>query len=349
MKRYDIRFRSKPLPPETVDKYRNFDGLLKGANLNPPTASNGSWSVFAGLGGLAVLIVGIWALLPATTPLNPEPAPVLLAQQEQELRAAEQPPMLTAQTPEQPATEAQAPEITEEQPAEWVEPRKEAPQQVSTPAPVQSTSGSQPLPTENSQVAPNTQATVNAQQATQQRPVYRRKRRALPPKLGQIRPSEQSRRKQEAQEVSAQAAQQANTNSNFVEAEPVIGYQALYQYIHQEMRKVNEFPGDSISGIITINFIVDKDGKVQDAEVLQPMFPALDNAALETINALPDWKPAYLNGQPITRRMSLPIRFSLKRKPAAQPMPDSIQNTTTNANQSNTGTEASEAGGQLDQ
>ncbi|MDD2492039.1 MAG: energy transducer TonB [Bacteroidales bacterium] len=39
----------------------------------------------------------------------------------------------------------------------------------------------------------------------------------------------------------------------------------------------------------------------------------LDEAALKTVEASPDWKPAKIDGKPVSVRIALPVEFRLKR------------------------------------
>ena len=54
-------------------------------------------------------------------------------------------------------------------------------------------------------------------------------------------------------------------------------------------------------------------GKTYDAaEVIRGVTSALDQAALDIVSALPDWKPGEQDGQKVNVKYTLPVVFKLK-------------------------------------
>ncbi len=64
-----------------------------------------------------------------------------------------------------------------------------------------------------------------------------------------------------------------------------------------------------ISGKVWIKFVINKKGKVSNIEVLRSPDKALSRAAVKTIKALPDWKPAKQNGKNVSMYFTIPINF----------------------------------------
>lgn len=66
-----------------------------------------------------------------------------------------------------------------------------------------------------------------------------------------------------------------------------------------------------IQGTVIVQFIVDKEGKVTDVQVVKPVDPLLDAAAIQLIKSSPDWTPAVQNGRNVKSYKKQPIVFQL--------------------------------------
>lgn len=69
-----------------------------------------------------------------------------------------------------------------------------------------------------------------------------------------------------------------------------------------------------IQGRIVIQFTVEKDGKVSNVKLLRGVHPDLDAEAVRVISSSPDWKPGYVNGEPVRVRYLFPLIFKLEEK-----------------------------------
>ena len=97
--------------------------------------------------------------------------------------------------------------------------------------------------------------------------------------------------------------------------------------------KIPEFPGgkpelirflsDSIQypfvpkelktqGKVIVRFLIDKSGKVTNAQVMKPLDYYLDKEALRVINTLPDWTPGIRCGKNINIYVTMPVEFKLE-------------------------------------
>lgn len=83
----------------------------------------------------------------------------------------------------------------------------------------------------------------------------------------------------------------------------------VYKYLKYPQGAVDR----GVSGRVLIEFTVDHEGKVKDVEVIKSLDDELDDAALKTIEASPDWRPAKIAGKPVSVRIALPVEFRLKR------------------------------------
>jgi TonB family protein len=70
-----------------------------------------------------------------------------------------------------------------------------------------------------------------------------------------------------------------------------------------------------ISGIVIVEVIIDKSGRVRDAVVLKPLPFGLDKAAIEAVRQW-EFRPATLNGEPVDVIFNLTINFRLDKEPS---------------------------------
>jgi TonB family protein len=103
----------------------------------------------------------------------------------------------------------------------------------------------------------------------------------------------------------------AKTETGYVPAEPIKGYPELYSYFSNNLLYPKEAMKDSVQGVLTVSFIINKNGKPEKIEVANSLGTLLDQEAIRLIREMPEWKPAVLNGKPIPSRISLPITFQL--------------------------------------
>lgn len=90
------------------------------------------------------------------------------------------------------------------------------------------------------------------------------------------------------------------------------GYQALLNFLSQNIRYPSIAAESGITGKVTVNFVVNKDGSISDATILRGVDQALDKEALRVINSLPKWKPGKQAGKPVRVSFSVPINFKLQ-------------------------------------
>lgn len=67
-----------------------------------------------------------------------------------------------------------------------------------------------------------------------------------------------------------------------------------------------------IEGRIIVRFVVTKNGKITNAEVVSSVDPLLETEALRVIRSMPDWIPGKRNGQNVDLQFTLPITFRLQ-------------------------------------
>jgi protein TonB len=70
-----------------------------------------------------------------------------------------------------------------------------------------------------------------------------------------------------------------------------------------------------VEGRVIVQFVVGKDGNVQDPQVIRGVHDLLDKAAVKAVKKQ-KFKPGKQRGRPVRVQMSLPVSFKLKDKPA---------------------------------
>ncbi|MFI5142215.1 MAG: energy transducer TonB [Bacteroidia bacterium] len=82
------------------------------------------------------------------------------------------------------------------------------------------------------------------------------------------------------------------------------------------LRKNLKYPtmaiNENVSGRVLINFIVDEEGKIISATLLNHVGYGCDEEALRVVKLMPKWKPGMVKGKPVKVSFSLPIVFRLQ-------------------------------------
>lgn len=90
------------------------------------------------------------------------------------------------------------------------------------------------------------------------------------------------------------------------------GPTGLLNYINKAIRYPVIAQENGVQGRVVCSFIIDKTGKVVDAQVMRGIDPALDKEALRVVNTIPDWKPGRQRGKPVRVKYTVPITFRLQ-------------------------------------
>ena len=105
-----------------------------------------------------------------------------------------------------------------------------------------------------------------------------------------------------------------NSDFLFIEAEPIIGLSALYDYFESTLEYPIDALSDSVQGSVIIQFTINKEGLPQDIVVEKPLGELFDKQAISVIENMPKWKPATINGNPVNSKINVPLHFNFKHK-----------------------------------
>lgn len=112
--------------------------------------------------------------------------------------------------------------------------------------------------------------------------------------------------------------EETTTNSNliiedvYVEAMPVEGYDAFYEFINNELTYPPLALEEGLTGFVEVSFLIDTLGKPANILIEKSMGELFDNEAVRVIRRIKPWKPASFNGKPVESRRRLKLFFELE-------------------------------------
>lgn len=89
------------------------------------------------------------------------------------------------------------------------------------------------------------------------------------------------------------------------------GMSALMQFVAANIHYPQEAYVAGVQGRVVVQFVVSKTGKVTDPKIIRSQGEALDAAAIDVINKLPDFTPGLVDGKPVACHYTLPISFKI--------------------------------------
>ena len=84
-----------------------------------------------------------------------------------------------------------------------------------------------------------------------------------------------------------------------------------YMFVARQMHDPEEAEEKGIEGRVLIRFVVEKDGRLTNFEVIETPDPLLSDEALRVLKQMPKWIPAKNKGKDVRCRYSMPILFRL--------------------------------------
>lgn len=90
------------------------------------------------------------------------------------------------------------------------------------------------------------------------------------------------------------------------------GYEALINYLSENITYPKECEDVCIQGRVVVSFIVEQDGSISEAKVVKSVYQPLDEEALRVVNGMPKWIPGRMNGEPTRVKYTIPVTFRLK-------------------------------------
>ena len=91
------------------------------------------------------------------------------------------------------------------------------------------------------------------------------------------------------------------------------GDKAFTAYLGKAIRYPQQALQRRVSGRVLVNFVLNAQGKVQDAHVVSGPGYGLNDEALRLVWLMPPWEPARVNGQSVRVACTVPITFNTER------------------------------------
>jgi protein TonB len=89
------------------------------------------------------------------------------------------------------------------------------------------------------------------------------------------------------------------------------GEARLLQWLATNIKYPKKAYKANAQGLVVVTYVVEKDGRIRDAEVIKGIHPDADAEALRVVNRMPIWKPGLQEGEPVPVRYTLPVRYTI--------------------------------------
>ena len=112
----------------------------------------------------------------------------------------------------------------------------------------------------------------------------------------------------------AEMVSQTEEPFTYVEHMPTFpeGQHAMYQFIYERIKYPAIARENGISGVVIIQFVVSKEGDIQNAKVVRGIGGGCNEEALRVINEMPRWNPGQHDGRNVPVMFTMPIKFLLQ-------------------------------------
>lgn len=107
-------------------------------------------------------------------------------------------------------------------------------------------------------------------------------------------------------------AESAKKESDKIPDEPAEypgGMNQLMRDLSLNIKYPEEALRQNMQGKVTLRFVVDTNGKISNISVLKSQGELLDNAAIKALKGVKDFKPASINGKPVSVYYVIPVEF----------------------------------------
>jgi len=85
------------------------------------------------------------------------------------------------------------------------------------------------------------------------------------------------------------------------------------EWVNKNLKYPKDARDAHIEGTVKLQFTVGTNGGVQEVQILQGVYPSLDDEALRVVRSSPKWKPGIKDGKPIRVTYPFSITFALPK------------------------------------
>lgn len=90
------------------------------------------------------------------------------------------------------------------------------------------------------------------------------------------------------------------------------GMKAMNKFLSKNLKYSAVAQSNCFEGTVMVKFSVNSDGSLTEFQVMKSDNPNLNEQALNIVKAMPNWEPAVKGGFYTTRKVIVPIQFSLR-------------------------------------
>lgn len=91
------------------------------------------------------------------------------------------------------------------------------------------------------------------------------------------------------------------------------GDNAMYQFFDKNIRYPSEAEKQQVGGSVTVEFVVERDGKISNARVVNSVSPLLNKEAVRVVKSMPRWNPGKHKGVAVRVKKSVMVFFIFKK------------------------------------
>ena len=89
------------------------------------------------------------------------------------------------------------------------------------------------------------------------------------------------------------------------------GESAMMKYLHKNIKYPSVSKENGVKGTVYVQFVVEKDGKVDDVVIAKGVDKFLDAEAKRVVSSMPKWAAGSQGGVPVAVQYVLPVKFEL--------------------------------------
>lgn len=89
------------------------------------------------------------------------------------------------------------------------------------------------------------------------------------------------------------------------------GQKAMMEYLMKNIKYPAACQEAGIQGRVIVSFVVNKDGSIQNVEVIRGVHEKLDAEAVRVVKSMPAWSPGEQQGRKVRSKFQLPVFFRL--------------------------------------
>ncbi|NDV58731.1 M56 family metallopeptidase [Bacteroides sp. 519] len=89
------------------------------------------------------------------------------------------------------------------------------------------------------------------------------------------------------------------------------GQTALMNYLNTNIVYPEAAKANKVQGRVIVQFVVNKNGDVENPVIVRPVNPELDTETIRVIKSMPKWIPGEQDGTPVNCKYTVPVQFKL--------------------------------------